>query len=532
VLIRRHNKIKYLRNHFRYLVQLNEDEISRLKGDITHFPEGNEWVDDNHPYTSDLDIFGRNSLFQFINGTVTTPGKALLATYLKAGVNQNELGERQEAVLELQDNIDWRQQFQASGKHFEDKKASIQPLRDWVSSPTEFSMMLLPVAIVMSSISIVCTTGWLMETLSVYWLLGSLAINGLIVGRKLQVVNGISEQLASSLGTIRATHDLLVNIQSLDVQSPFLTKLKHSIESNNYDAISEIKKLRFLLQFFDSRANGLYFLVNLVLMTDFYMLLMAEKWKSKNASSLDDWLRVVNEFEVTSSLAAVLFTHESFTMPAIASGHFIQMKAVGHPLIPASERIPNDFDLEGEGKVVVVTGSNMSGKSTFLRTLGVNMVLGLIGGPVCAVSAKFSYVHVFSGMRVKDNLEAHISSFYAELSRIRQLLDQLESNDSPVFYLLDEILKGTNSTDRHIGSEALIEQLSNTNSFGLVSTHDLSLGSMGEDSERVQNMHFSSTIDGNEILFDYKLKPGICDSFNASKLMEKMGILTPSPSKK
>ena len=201
----------------------------------------------------------------------------------------------------------------------------------------------------------------------------------------------------------------------------------------------------------------------------------------------------------------------------------------GNPLIFANERICNDFSLKEQGQIAVVTGSNMSGKSTFLRTLGVNAVLAFTGAPCCAASITLSNFQVFTGMRTQDNLEEHVSSFYAELKRIKQLLETVQKNESPVFFLLDEILKGTNSKDRHLGSAALVRQLSEEQAFGLVSTHDLELGDLADVMDKVVNYSFNSHINGNEISFDYKLTRGICRSFNASKLMENMGIKIKSP---
>jgi len=229
--------------------------------------------------------------------------------------------------------------------------------------------------------------------------------------------------------------------------------------------------------------------------------------------------------EALCSLAGFSYSNPHYVYPSIEDEKaYIKVRSLGHPLILNQERITNDLDLEKPGSIALVTGSNMSGKSTFLRTVGVNIVLGLCGAPVCAESAEISHVQLFTGMRTEDNLEEHVSSFYAELQRIQSLLKMVDQEETTILFMLDEILKGTNSKDRHKGAAALIRQLSKTNSFGFVSTHDLELGDLQQELSGVKNYSFNSRIEGDEIIFDYTLEEGLCRSFNASKLMEKIGI--------
>jgi len=228
--------------------------------------------------------------------------------------------------------------------------------------------------------------------------------------------------------------------------------------------------------------------------------------------------------EPLNSISAFAFANEKYIFPKVNEGAPIfSAEKLGHPLIPSKQRINNNFQLKGKGAIGVITGSNMSGKSTFLRTIGVNAVLAFAGAPVCADQLELSIFQVFTSMRTKDNLEENISSFYAELLRLKMLLQTINEN-RPVLFLLDEILKGTNSADRHIGAESLIIQLSQLNAFGLISTHDLKLGKLKLKTDKLRNYNFSSSIDGQEIIFDFKLRDGICRSTNASQLMAKIGI--------
>ena len=272
------------------------------------------------------------------------------------------------------------------------------------------------------------------------------------------------------------------------------------------------------------RGNQIYLILNSIFLFDFILLAKAEKWRANYKDEISGWFGAVAEFEALNSIAAFAFANEDYVFPGIMEkAYFFHGTNLGHPLIPDGQRVKNNFKLEGRGNSCIITGSNMAGKSTFLRTVGINAVLALTGAPVCADSFQISNIRVFTSMRTKDNLEENISSFYAELLRLKMLLGQI-NEDKPVLFLLDEILKGTNSTDRHIGAESLILQLNKTNTFGLVSTHDLELGNLQKKNNQITNYNFSSRIDGEEIIFDYKLRKGICKSTNASQLMAKIGI--------
>jgi DNA mismatch repair ATPase MutS len=269
--------------------------------------------------------------------------------------------------------------------------------------------------------------------------------------------------------------------------------------------------------FFYSILNALWFL-------DVYMIILTEKWKFKNRSHLNTWASAVSEFEVISSLAGLYYSNPSFSFPVINETHYtIHFAGLGHPLINQEKRICNNFILNGRGEIAMITGSNMGGKSTFLRTVGVNMVLALMGAPCCARSGAVSNMQLFSSMRTQDNLQEGVSSFYAELKRIQQLLKLIESGQ-PIFFLLDEMFKGTNSKDRHRGGFSLITQLKALNAFGIISTHDLELAALAGNHKIITNYSFNSIIDNGEMIFSYELTDGLCKDFNASELMKRSGI--------
>jgi len=279
----------------------------------------------------------------------------------------------------------------------------------------------------------------------------------------------------------------------------------------------------------DYRLHPIFiFLVGIPFLWDLHCLAALEKWKKAHGAELAAWLDALADTEAMNSLAGFAFAHPHYPLPQVAWEENIRIEAaqLGHPLIPADSRVSNDFSLVGTGHTMLVTGSNMSGKSTFLRTVGINLVLAQMGSVVCADRLICAPVQVFSSMRTQDSLVENTSSFYAELKRLRQLLELAGTLDSklPVFYLLDEILKGTNSADRHRGAEALIRQLHPLPASGMVSTHDLELGEWAATQSFVQNFHFRSDVQDGQLHFDYKLYEIICQSFNASELMRMMGI--------
>ncbi|MCV9389544.1 MutS-related protein [Reichenbachiella ulvae] len=240
---------------------------------------------------------------------------------------------------------------------------------------------------------------------------------------------------------------------------------------------------------------------------------------------MQNWFDAVHQIDALSDLASFAYANPTFTFPKLSdTDHVLVAEQMAHPLIKSTQRVSNDFALSGKGRLGLVTGSNMWGKSTFLRTIGINLVLAQMGAPVCARKFELSLVQLFTSMRTQDNLEENVSSFYAELKRLKQLLDLLQQGE-PIFYMLDEILKGTNSEDRHKGALSLIDQLIKENCRGLISTHDIQLSALSKDQPNIQNMNFNSSIVDDEIIFDYKLSLAPCGSFNASKLMEKMGII-------
>ena len=527
ILVNIHNRIKGKRSFEQRLAAINEEEIKRLKHDFDGLDEGMDFMDESHPYAWDLDIFGSNSLFQLINRTGSYRGRQKLAEWMLNAPKAEVITPRQDAVKALTSMIDWRQHLQAAGQAGHNQ-TDVQEKRfyQWldgndVIAASEFYKIL---PWLMIAISCMTVTAMLAGILSFYFIFIPLVLSGYFLMKTAGYSRDTYEMTLSGIRTLSAIENSLKLIEGRNFETIRLRDLREKLLNRERAASKNIMALRKIFEWLSMRHNQIYMLFNGFMLLDYFWLYRAEKWRSDYKIAVFSWFDALAEFETLCSMAAFAFAHPQYAWPEIMENpyNFIG-KNIGHPLIPGSKRVCNDFSLRGRGAACIITGSNMAGKSTFLRTVGINAVLAFMGAPVCASELKLSVFRVFTSMRTKDNLEENISSFYAELLRLKMLLSEVEKG-MPVLYLLDEILKGTNSYDRHTGAQALIRQLSTSTAFGLVSTHDLELGRMAENNDLITNFHFDSRIDKEEIIFDYKLRPGTCHNTNASRLMEKIGI--------
>jgi len=525
-LVKVHGRVKKQKQLKQRLLEINREEKTRLCHDFEGINDAIESLNEDHPYAADLDIFGRNSLFQLINRAGTSGGLSMVKLWLLNAASKNTLEQRQDAVKELIPLIDWRQKMQAYGSKNVKKKLNEQSFYDWLQGEDiirkNWFYRILPYPIIL--INSFLFYGYFADMFSIFAIVLPFIIGGPFIYKILDYSRDTYEMTQSGLHILESIEAAVQLIEGIKFQNELLVKLQANLKVNNDLASEKTGGLRRIFEWLSQRQNGMYHIINSVYLLDYLILLKAENWRAKHKNKISDWFEVVANFEALSSLAAFSFANEDYFFPKISEEKFLfNATAMGHPLIFRDHRVNNDFKLDSRGKSCIITGSNMSGKSTFLRTVGVNAVLAFAGAPVCADYFEISKFQIFTNMRTKDNLEENVSSFYADLLRLKMLLEQI-SEEKPVLYLLDEILKGTNSADRHIGAESLILQLSKLNTFGLVSTHDLELGNLQEKNKQIENFNFSSTIDGEEIVFDYKLREGICKSTNASQLMAKIGI--------
>ena len=525
-LVSRHNKVKYRRDQAGFMIKINKDEIDRFHHKLDHVATGQQYMDTNHPYSADLDIFGQHSLFSLLNRTTTAAGSDRLAEWLTKRAERDTIVRRQEAVAELKALKDWRHRFQATGMHFQNQQSNINILNTWLAEKGQKQSVLLMLAsFILPMVTLFALGAWLLG-MAAAWMPGILlAVNIALVAKSNKSVHHTMESTYEGTKALKAYYQLIGQIENTDFQARDLKRITTYFNSESFKASRALRKLYFLLDYLNARANAFYHVLNMVFLLDFHLTRALEKWKTQNGEKVAHWFSLLGEMEAYNSLAGYAFNRQEASFPEISEESYVlRCKNMGHPLLPGHSRVNNDFELQGKGRVMIVTGSNMSGKSTFQRTVGVNCVLAFLGAPVCADAMTVSVMQVFTSMRVSDKLEENVSSFYAELKRIRALLDLTQSSGVPVLYMLDEVLKGTNSHDRHTGAMALVKQLSRENAMGLVSTHDLELGELSKELATVTNGSFNSSMEGEKLVFNYKLHEGICQSFNASQLMKQMGI--------
>jgi hypothetical protein len=514
--------------HTYHLININEDEIKCLAGNYYDFPDGAGHIPKDHPYANDLDIFGRASLFQYINRTTSEMGSSQLAEYLKQPSEINLILERQMALKELSSKTLWLQDLQAMGRKQQITFSTKGRLNEWMKEPLSFSNFkhwkwmryVLPLIIV--SVVTFYILDWVGDGLFYFTLL----VFAFIVYQLNKKIAPIHEKLSRVADELNILSESVAHIENEHFESPLLKKMQAAIKGTHGKASKQILQIKKILDRLDIGPNWPVSLpLNFLLLWNLQQVLDLEKWKARQKDSLDIWFDTLARFESLSSLAVLHFNHPEWIFPTIKEDYFsIEGTEIGHPLIPENKRVDNYIDISNNSKLMLVTGSNMAGKSTYLRSIGINVVLAMAGSPVCAAAFSVSHVNVISSMRITDNLEESTSTFYAELKKLKTIIEKV-NNGERVFILLDEILRGTNSLDRHTGSKALIKQLIKKQAAAIIATHDLELANLKEEfNDNILNYHFDVQVSNDELYFDYRLKPGVCNSLNASILMKKIGI--------
>ena len=538
-LMKQHNQAAYQKQHATFLIEINEQEILRQQNQLAAFPNGRAFIQRDHPYVADLDVFGSHSLYQLLNRTTTESGGERLAGWLSEAASEAVIRERQRAVQELMPKLAWRQEFQAAGQHFTNSQSDFRKLLAWLDEPVH----LLPHATKYRAVSVILAV---LTTLALLYhmrfayasdfllnslpLIAMVIVNVLFLKRFKYVAEEIINSTHENVKTLGGYQALIGKIEAEEFESPRLQQLQAAFRQDNFSASQEINTLKKILEIAQLKGtkstgdNKLYPIINILWLIDPHWIIRAERWKTRNRTYVKAWADAVGTFETLSSLAGFAYANPTYTFPAVREGACtIRFDTLGHPLLPPDRRVCNDFSLRSSDNIVMITGSNMAGKSTFLRTVGANLVLALAGAPCCARAGEVTVMQLFSSMRTQDNLEEGVSSFYAELKKIEQLLKLIQSGQ-PIFFLLDEMFKGTNSKDRHRGGFSLIKQLEELNAFGIISTHDLELADEAGKHALVTNYSFNSDIREGEMTFDYHLTPGPCRDFNASELMRRSGI--------
>ena len=527
VLMRIHSKLLFERKINTALREINENEISYLEKKTIPFENGVEFNDFHHPYAYDLDIFGEHSLFQNLNRTATFIGKKKLAEQVLTLSPNQGIIENQAAVKELSGKLDWRQNFMALAKVSQDSKVSYEALMAW----GKFTSAPLPkVAIGVSYITPLLFLGVLVSYIFTFegvllsYLSYLFIVNLVIMGvfyKRIQIEIANAEDIDK---VIRQYGLLLKKIEEEPFHSQKLKDLQQKLKFKTEEASAHLKTLSGLFSNMDTIANLLTAsLFNGTFLFNLHVLKKLLNWKKDHALAIEDWLDVIGEFEMLNSLANFAYNNTEFVYPTLNTEFKIDFSDLSHPLLNANTRIGNKVCFHPQS-FMILTGSNMSGKSTFLRSLGINMVLSGMGSVVCASEANVHPLPVLVSMRLSDSLSDSESYFFAEIKRLKQIMDELEGNAA--FVLLDEILRGTNSDDKRNGTIEVVKKVIANKAIGAIATHDIEVClTTHEYPDTLTNKCFEVEIENDELHFDYKLRDGICRNKSATFLMKKMGVI-------
>lgn len=527
--------------------QVNSDALERVSGAFKELAlDGAEFRNPIHPYADDLDLFGKASLFQLINRAQTKFGQSRLAAFLMNRCPAAELAQRQAAVKELSPLLDVRQNLEAlalhsatplgesrvdaAGKSRAGKAVDLEPLLAWAEA--EPKLIRQPWLVIVATALPILTCAWIGYAFfrgwhAITWI-GPLVVHGVLLMTAQSYVGAVFAAVSSHQGAFLRFGPMLELLESARFQSSALVELQNATKVEGSLPSARMRQFERIVSWFEFRHNGLvYPFFDLLFLWDFHCVFALERWQRETGKHLREWFRALGELEALASLAGFAYDNPEYCWPTVVTDRTcFDAKELGHPLILKS-RVTNDVTIPSGGRALLVTGSNMSGKSTLMRAMGVNTVLAQAGAPVCASEMTVSPLSLRTSMRMSDSLDQGVSHFYAELRKLKAVLDAC-SAEVPVFFLLDEILHGTNSRERQIGARWVLAELLRNGAIGAVSTHDSGLCTLPEPlMSAVQQVHLREVTEGSEMTFDYKLRPGPVQSGNALRLMRSLGIGVP-----
>ena len=522
-LLSKHTDVKAERQLKLALLDINNTELDIGKGNFHHRESGLQFQDPTHFYSLDIDLFGRGSFYQYINRTSINEASKLLADELKSN-NIDAIIKRQEAIKELAAKSDWRQLYSATASLIKVETPASQII-EWLKHHTPFLPKYIQWSALAFSIgTIIVFSLFFLQFIDLaflgYWLLLGLGITGIW----LKKINNLAFNSDKVKDTFRQYALLLNQIENETFTSELLLNKQKFIRNENDKATEIFNKLSKLLDALDNRNNFIYAIFgNGYFLTDLKNSYKVDQWITNYKHKVEDWFEVVSFFDSYISFGNYAFNHPKYVYPKIIDGtDAIKAKDLGHPLLNPDKRVDNDLAIKNE-QFFIVTGANMAGKSTFLRTVSLHIVMANVGLPVCASSSDYSPVKLITSMRTSDSLTDDSSYFFSELTRLKFIVDTIQNE--PYFIILDEILKGTNSTDKAIGSRKFVQKLVASNATGIIATHDLSLCEIEKELEEVKNYYFDAEIINDELHFDYTFKTGVCKNMNASFLLKKMDII-------
>ncbi|MGO4912785.1 MutS-related protein [Leeuwenhoekiella sp. W20_SRS_FM14] len=523
VLVSRHSDLQYKRDFLLQLIQLNETELEVLNRNFHNLPDGENYKNPLHPFSLDIDLFGRGSFFQYMNRSSLKTGEQKLAQLLTAN-DIDTIPQKQEAIRDLAEQVEWRQKYQTTAALVKTDNSAEAIIR-WLQTYTGFVpkiMKWIPNAF--SAVSLVLFVlvyfDFIAGSFLMWWFFAGLFISGAFVKK----VNSLWENSSKTQSTFEQYYKLMLLLEEQEFSSVLLKEEQAKIKSQKAKASAVIKQFSKMLGVLDQRSNmfvGVF--INSFFLSDLRQCYRIEKWIAANADEVANWFEVIAFFDAQNSLANFSFNHPNYAFAKITFGsHTLKAEGLAHPLLDPKKAVANDFNIDNE-QFFIITGANMAGKSTFLRTVSLSVVMSNVGLPICVKEAAYTPIKLITSMRTSDSLTDDESYFFSELKRLQFIVNAIKTDT--YFIILDEILKGTNSTDKAIGSRKFIEKLVASHSTGIIATHDLSLCEAADDLEQVKNYYFDAQIKDDELYFDYTFKKGICQNMNASFLLRKMNII-------
>jgi hypothetical protein len=522
-LVLKHSDLQYKFDLNKSLISINETELRVLKRDYSFLDDGSEFINPKHPYSYDIDLFGKGSFFQYCNRTVTLEGKNELFSELTSN-SIVDIKAKQSGVQELSEKSTWRQRFSAIASLIKVEHPA-KEIINWIHNyKAVFPKYLayLPRIFSVISLTLMVFLGFQLipEIILLIWLFIGLGISGFYIKK----VNELYKNTGYAKDTFKQYHKLLSEIEQSTFTSEILKNRQLEIKTEAKKASVIFKEYSKLLDALDQRNNVIIAILgNGFFLRDLALVYKIEKWIKTYKNKVENWFNVIAFFDAQNSLANFAFNHPYYVYPTIKNNSEVIIATnLGHSLLNEAKRIDNHFTIKNQ-QFFIITGANMAGKSTFLRTVSLSIVMANIGLPVCAESFEYNPIKLITSMRTSDSLVDDESYFFSELKRLKFIVDEIENDD--YFIILDEILKGTNSTDKAIGSKKFVQKLVASNSTGIIATHDLSLCEIEKELTEVKNYYFDAEIINDELNFDYQLKDGICKNMNASFLLKKMKIV-------
>lgn len=529
ILVKVHNRLYFRKEQLETQLKLNQDELKGLEGDYSVFDEGREFIDAGHPYSYDLDLFGRKSLFQALGRTCTYIGKQTLATWMQHHLTEKAAIEtRQESIRDMSRRMEFREAFRVTGSINRGADSDEEEISRWSQTPSvlqhlwwvKLCLWAVP------GINILLLALGLLHILSLSWFGMMFTVFVILSFALIQRVTLIQESYGKKLKTLNRYAKLITLAKGETWQAPALRELTDKLDIDGHSPAEALTQLSKELDRLDLRNNQLlYVILEGSMFFQLRQIVRIERWKARYGKYLMGWLEAVGELDALCSLGTFAYNHPAYTYPVIAAEPFCFLaRNMGHPLMPEAQCVKNDAAIPSRPYFLIITGANMAGKSTYLRTIGVNYLLACMGCPVCCESLTLYPAHLITSLRTTDSLSDNESYFFAELKRLKRIIDLLDEGQE-LFIILDEILKGTNSADKQKGSLDLIRQFMRLKADGIIATHDLLLGTLADQfPEYIRNYCFEADIKDNELTFSYRLREGVAQNMNACFLMRKMGI--------